>query len=147
MATYAVKSDIDDAYGPDLLIKVADNDRDGVPDQEVVDRALKSASGIINGYLQTKYTLPLPGTSSLLVELCVDIAVYKMCLLRSVRTQEMRVRYDDAICTLKDISSGKVVPVVDGDDGSVDPGDGGTGTTGPTAPSYVGRSITTYRAS
>lgn len=140
MATYATKENIDDAYGADLLLKIADQDKDGVPDQEILDRNLKSASGIINGYLQTKYTLPLPGTSSLLVELCVDIAVYKMCLARAVRTQEMRVRYEDAINTLKDIASGKIAVVVDGDDGSVDSTDPVTNT-----PSYAGRSIDTYR--
>jgi phage gp36-like protein len=143
MATYASKEDIDNAHGPDLLLKIADHDKDGIPDADLIDRNLKSASGIINGYLKAKYTLPLAGTSSLLVELCVDIAVYKMCLMRSVRTAEMRVRYDDAIAMLKDLAAGKSGLVLDGDDGSADPQDPGVGS----QPTYSGRSINTYRAS
>jgi phage gp36-like protein len=144
MATYATKDDIDSLYGTQLLIKIADKDRNGTPDPEVVERGLRSADGIINGYLSSQYTLPLSGTSDLLIEIAVDVAIYKICLQRAILTTEMRTRYEDALALLDRISTGKIgIGPVTGDDGS-----GGTGTDpGAGGPRQAGRSIDTYRAS
>jgi phage gp36-like protein len=143
MANYATKEDIDDLYGSDLLIKIADQDRDGVPDPAVVQRGLDSAQGLIDGALEGKYTLPLNGTSNLLRELAIDIAVYKICLVRSVRTNEMRQRYDDAMSILDKIAAGKQgIALTPPSDGSGT----GTGTAPGSAPTMVGRSINTFRS-
>lgn len=137
---YATKQNIDDMYGVDLLNKLADKNSDRIADPVVVERGLRSADGIINGYLEGKYELPLNGTSDMLTEIAVDISVYKIAILRSVRSTEMRVRYDDAIALLKDISAGKVgIGLTPGE------GEDPTPTTPPFKPSTTGKSIDTYR--
>ena len=37
---YATKEDIDELYGTDLLVRVADYNRDGTPDPEVIAKGL-----------------------------------------------------------------------------------------------------------
>lgn len=105
---YATKDDIDQLYGADLLIRIADYDRDGAADPEVVNRGLQSADEICNAYLSAQYSVPVLPTPGVVRTCAIDIAVYKIALGRGGRTDEMRVRYEDALSLLERISTGKV---------------------------------------
>jgi phage gp36-like protein len=105
---YATKEDIDDLYGEDLLVRVADYDRDGTPDDAVIAKALLSADEICDAYLSAQYTIPVTPTPGVVRTCAIDIAIYKMALPRTGRTDEMRVRYEDALALLEKISTGKV---------------------------------------
>ena len=105
---YATKEDIDELYGTDLLIRIADYDRDGTPDDDVVAKGLQAADEICNAYLSAEYTVPVVPTPGIVTACAIDIAVYKMALGRSGRTDEMRVRYEDALAMLEKISTGKI---------------------------------------
>jgi len=104
---YASQSDIVDAYGLDLLTIVADRDGDGEIDVNVVERALTSASAIIDAHVLGRYPAPWPVVPDLVRDVCVDIALYKMSGEGSGLTDERRVRYEDALGLLKRISSGQ----------------------------------------
>jgi len=126
---YATKEDIDQLYGEDLLIRVADYDRDGTPDDEVVARGLQSADEVCNAYLSAQYPVPVTPVPGVVRTCAIDIAVYKIALGRGGRTDEMRVRYEDALALLEKISTGKIglgLPPV-----TTDNGDGTTTTTDP----------------
>lgn len=105
---YASKVDIDQLYGEDLLIRIADYDRDGTADGEVIARGLQSADEICNAYLSAQYSVPVLPTPGVVRTCAIDIAVYKIALGRGGRTDEMRVRYEDALSLLERISTGKV---------------------------------------
>jgi phage gp36-like protein len=105
---YASREDIDKLYGTDLLIRVADYDRDGQPDPDVIARGLEAADEICDAYLSAQYTIPVTPTPGVVKNCAIDIAVYKMALGRTGRTDEMRVRYEDALALLEKISTGKV---------------------------------------
>src|SRR3954470_3734390 len=105
---YATKEDIDELYGTDLLVRVADYDRDGTPDPAVVAKGLEGADEICDAYLSAQYTIPVVPTPGVVRNCAIDIAVYKMALGRTSRTDEMRVRYEDALALLEKISTGKV---------------------------------------
>lgn len=102
---YATKDDIVALYSEDALY-VADRDGDGVPDETAITRALKLASGEIDSFLGVRFSLPLPETPDLLVQFCVDIAIYRLASSRDVLSDEHRTRYDDAIKHLKEIARG-----------------------------------------
>jgi phage gp36-like protein len=136
---YATQQDIEDIYGVDLLVRVSDHDKDGVPDPAVVEKGLRSADEICNAYLSAQYAVPVTPTPGVVRECAVDIAIYKMALDRVRRTDEMRVRYEDALKILDRISKGTVglgLPPVDNGDGT---------TTDPNA-KRKGRIITIGRA-
>src|SRR6267142_689891 len=121
---YATKADIDELYGEDLLIRVADYDRDGTPDDAVVARVLQSADEVCNAYLSAQYPVPVTPVPGVVRTCAIDIAVYKMALGRGARTDEMRVRYEDALALLEKISTGKVglgLPPETGTDENGDP--------------------------
>lgn len=122
---YATKEDIDELYGTDLLVRIADYNRDGQPDPDVIDKGLLAADEVCNAYLSAQYTVPVVPTPGVVRTCAIDIAVYKMALGRGSRTDEMRLRYEDALALLEKISTGKVglgLPPVTGDDGTtIDP--------------------------
>ncbi|MEH2517481.1 phage gp36-like protein [Bradyrhizobium sp. AZCC 1610] len=116
---YATKEDIDELYGTDLLVRVADYNRDGQPDPEVVAKGLQAAGEICDAYLSAQYTIPVTPTPGVVKNCAIDIAVYKIALGRTGRTDEMRVRYEDALALLEKISTGKVglgLPPTTGED-------------------------------
>lgn len=140
---YATKADIDELYGTDLLVKVADYNRDGTPDPEVIAKGLQAADEICDAYLSAQYTIPVIPTPGVVRTCAIDIAVYKMALGRTSRTDEMRVRYEDALSMLEKISTGKVGLGLPPESGTGE--DGQPTTTNPNA-RRSGRSIDTWRA-
>ncbi|AZV77892.1 DUF1320 domain-containing protein [Parasedimentitalea marina] len=108
---YATQSDIVTLYSEDALY-VADRDGDGVPDVDAITRALASASGEIDSYLAVRYTLPLGENPDLLVQFCVDIAIYRLASSRDVLSEEHRQRYEDAIKHLEKIAKGTATLVL-----------------------------------
>ena len=103
--SYATQQDIVDRYGSNLLLTVADRDRDGIVDVDAVQRALDDSDTVINAHLSEYYALPLADVPPLLVALAVDMAVYK---LAELPTDEMRNRYSDALKLLASIATGKL---------------------------------------
>ena len=122
--SYASQTDIVTLYGANALV-VADHDRDGVPDTDAVTRALELASAEIDTYLARRYSLPLPViTTPHLMQLCVDVALYRLALSQDVASTEHRKRYDDAITTLGRIADGRaalVLPVQPPAEGEIPP--------------------------
>jgi len=113
---YATQADIVTLYSENALF-VADRDGDGVPDAAAITRALGSASGEIDSFLNVRYQVPIEAPSDLLMQFCVDIALYRLALGREVLTEEHRKRYEDALAHLKLIAAGKaalVLPVPEG---------------------------------
>jgi phage gp36-like protein len=116
MAHYAQSSDITALYGEALLVRVSDQNKDRQADPEVVEAGLEAADDIIDAYLSSQYTVPLAYVSKSVRKLAVDIAVYTMAMGRAERTEEMRLRYEDAMAMLKMMAAGKIglgLPPVD----------------------------------
>ena len=119
---YATREDIVELYGDDVLVRVADIDRDGIADDDVVEKGLQGADEVCNAYLSSQYTVPVVPTPGVVKTCAIDIAVYRMALMRGARTDEMRVRYEDALKLLDRIAQGKVglgIPPITQPDGSV----------------------------
>jgi phage gp36-like protein len=125
---YATEANIVTMYGQDLLDAVASRDGSGRANPDTVTSALEAATAEIDTYLGVRYTVPLDPVPPYIRQVCVDIAVYRMALDIGPRTEEMRVRYADAIAYLKNVAEGKFeLPDTSGGGGE-DPGGGNAGT-------------------
>jgi phage gp36-like protein len=124
---YATQANIVTLYGQELLDAVASRDGSGRADPETVTAALDAATAEIDTYLGVRYTVPLDPVPPYIRQVCVDIAVYRMALDIGPRTEEMRVRYADAIAYLKNVAEGKF-ELPDTGSGGEDPGGGSAGT-------------------
>lgn len=104
--TYATQSDLVERFGFDELAQRT-NREDGLTiDTVVLGRALLDADAEIDGYLATRYTLPLVSTPTVLVRLAADLARYQLCADKV--PDSVRQRYVDAVVVLKRLASGEV---------------------------------------
>ena len=109
--TYASKQNLIDRYGSDELLQLTDRANTGSIDDTVITRALADADAEINGYLATRFALPLSPVPTALEKLACDIARYR--LYEDRVTELVKDRYKDAVRFLQDVSAGKVMLGVD----------------------------------
>ncbi|MDA8254180.1 MAG: DUF1320 family protein [Betaproteobacteria bacterium] len=105
--TYATQADLESRYGAEEVLQLADRDGDGVIDAGVIDQALRDADAEIDGYLGSRYQLPLATAPQIINVYACDIARYR--LYASAATEEVRNRYQDALKFLRLAAEGKVM--------------------------------------
>jgi len=104
--TYAVKQDLIDRFGEPELAALTDRDNGEVINNTTVQRALDDADSLINGYLQSRYSLPITSVPQTILAAACDIARY---YLHGDRVTEIvKERYDTRISWLKDVAAGRV---------------------------------------
>lgn len=112
--TYASLEDLIDRAGAVELRQIADRDRDGSVDMDVVTSALEDADSMINRYVAVKYDVPLPSVPSSVRGWAVSIARY--LLHRNGAPDHVARDYKDARADLKDVASGlSALPVAAGE--------------------------------
>lgn len=105
---YATRDDMIQAFGEDELIQLtdrADPPLDAI-DDDVLGAALAAASSEIDGYVARVATLPLAMVPDNLRQVALAIARYRL----STDQAQGRVRldYEDAMITLRDIAKGVI---------------------------------------
>lgn len=103
---YANLQDLIDRFGERELGQVAQGAALDVIDADRVERAIDDASGEIDGYVGTRYPLPLEPTPTLLRRIACDIARYR--LYDDAAPEEVRQRYEDCARVLRHIADGTV---------------------------------------
>jgi phage gp36-like protein len=103
---YTTQADIVDRYGTEELIQLTDRAGLGVIDVAVLDRAIADANAEIDGYLATRYQLPLAETPPALTRIASDIARY--LLYDDAVTDSVSERYDNAVKFLRSVARGDV---------------------------------------
>lgn len=104
---YATQTHLEDAFGADEVLQIADRDRDGLPDAGFVDAALDRADSLIDGYLAGRYALPVSPVPPVLTATACDLARY--WLYDDAAPDRVRQAFEDAMAWLKDVAAGKVL--------------------------------------
>lgn len=104
--SYASGDDLANRTGELELVQIADRNRDGIADQMVIEAALIDADNLINGYLATRYGVPLASAPDLVRTWSVSIARY--VLHRNGAPEHVIQDYKDAISSLKDVAAGRI---------------------------------------
>lgn len=104
--SYATQSDLVERFGADELAQLTNRVDATSIDALVLGRALADADAEIDGYLATRYQLPLASTAPMLVRLGADITRYR--LYDDGVPATVRQRYEDAVSLLKRLSNGEV---------------------------------------
>jgi phage gp36-like protein len=96
---YAQPSDMIARYPNRDLVQLTNEDpTQSIVNQTVLQQALADASAEIDGYLESRFTLPLTDPPAVLARLTCDIAMYRLQALRPLHDlEEARRRYDDAL--------------------------------------------------
>ena len=108
---YCTQEDISAVIPEIELIQLTD---DNVPpivvDTAKVAAAIAAAGELIDGYISSRYQLPLGNCPALLKDVSVDISLYKIWIRRKKRDLPKAVQscYDEAMKILNGIASGRV---------------------------------------
>jgi phage gp36-like protein len=88
------------------LAQLTDDVRGTEINAVVVTQVLTEASGKIDSYCRLRYSVPLQGSEQV-KGLALDIAEFLLFARKRRVPDDVRLRYEDAIAFLKDLSSGK----------------------------------------
>lgn len=109
--SYALITDMSDAYGLEALIVAGDFDGDGRPDTSQAEAALEWAAGEIDKKIGGRYSLPLPDPLPQALKWLkgthVDLAFWRLCQTADRMTDQIEKRAEMALAQLDAIASGK----------------------------------------
>lgn len=105
---YCTLNDIQDMMDEDEIIRFTDDDGSGVVNTDVTDKAISGADALIDSYLAARYAVPIAPVPDILLDIAVDIAIYKISSRRSQAPEEIRTKYDDAVKWLIKVAAGTV---------------------------------------
>lgn len=104
--TYATQQNMIDRFEEKELIDLTDRTNLGVINTVVLGQALADADAKIDGYLSSRYVLPLNPIPTSLVRIACDLARYFM--YDNHATEEVRNRYKDAEKFLISLGKGEI---------------------------------------
>ncbi|RSO80422.1 DUF1320 domain-containing protein [Acinetobacter ursingii] len=97
-------------FGERELIQLTDTE---APYQDVINydklnAALAEANSEIDGYLASRYKLPLPTVPPFLESIGCNMARYHACTGAIAENDPIKTRYDNAVKSLKEIAKGTI---------------------------------------
>lgn len=103
---YATLQNLIDRFGAAMILGQTDRATPpaGVIDQAVVDRALADADAMINGYIGTRYQVPLTEVPPQIADIAQSIAIWKLHIYKP--DEKIELDYKEALRALRDISAG-----------------------------------------
>ncbi|HZP45352.1 MAG TPA: DUF1320 domain-containing protein [Candidatus Binataceae bacterium] len=107
---YAAASDMAARYSNRDLVQLTNEDPTQTTINEtLLTQMLADASAEIDGYLESRFALPLSDPPALLNRLACDIAMYRLQALRPLHDlADARKRYEDAVELLVRVARGEV---------------------------------------
>lgn len=103
---YATQADLEKLLPEKTLIALTDDENLGWVDEERINAALETASGTIDGYLASRYTLPLAETPPILTKICVDLTGYLLHVRRNQVSELWQKQSENATRFLEQVSKG-----------------------------------------
>lgn len=100
--SYTTRQELEQRYGADEMAQ-----RESALSAGAIERAVADADALVDGYLASRYSLPLSATPPNLHQVACAIARYN--LLGEAATERARDDYKDAIAWLRDVGAGRVL--------------------------------------
>lgn len=108
---YTDQTKLEAAFGATEILQLTDRNRSGVPDADVLEAAIASASDMIDGYLRAAgYTVPLDPNDIPQVVVDVTNTLVRATLYVHKKPQQVLDDAKAAFTTLRDIQAGRLKP-------------------------------------
>ncbi|MEM9737262.1 MAG: phage protein Gp36 family protein, partial [Pseudomonadota bacterium] len=104
--SYLSAERLEELLGDRTLRDLADRDRDGIADREIVEAALDQARAVIDAQLGSRFELPLTQVPALLETIAARIARYQ--LSGDHVTDRTKADYEEALMWLGQAREGKL---------------------------------------
>ena len=110
---YITNTDIEKRLGTATYVQLADDNGDGAADAPVVDEARLGAEGEVNGYLASRFQVPIdttlhPELLGTLASMALDIAEYRLRCRRPPVPSDVIDKRDAAVAWLRGVAEGRI---------------------------------------
>jgi len=115
MGYYIDQEALENSFGADRIVELADLDGDGTADAATVADAIERAESTVESYVARRYDLTAvrAAAPAVVVELAADLSLYELAKARDAVLvgpgTEYEAIYDRAIARLKEIANGMTV--------------------------------------
>ena len=108
--TYCTLNDIKQLISEAELIQLTDDNDTGTINESIVNSAISYAETTINGYISSRYTLPLSEIPELIKTFAVDLSIYRLHSRRFISDmpESLEIRYKNIIKELEKIQKGTI---------------------------------------
>lgn len=103
--SYCTQQDLIDRFGEVELIELTDEHNVGEIEATKVNRSITDIDGTIDGYLTSRFQLPLSEIPPVLVKIACHLVRYD---LYDSPTADVEKRHDDSLQSLREIRDGKL---------------------------------------
>lgn len=111
---YLTQSDLIEQISEAQLTQLTDDTKLGIVDVDTVTRVITAAEAEVNGYLATRYSVPVGvPVPDLVKKWALDIAVYNLYRRRQRMPADVRTAYEDTIKALTQVAKGTITLGVD----------------------------------
>ncbi|RKY70046.1 MAG: DUF1320 domain-containing protein [Candidatus Latescibacterota bacterium] len=105
---YCTLTDLKEAIDERELLQLTDDANAGAIDQTRIDQMILDADSEINGYLGSRYSVPMVPVLPIIIKYSVDIAIYNLYSRRQGPPEHRETRYKNAIRFFEQVAAGKI---------------------------------------
>ena len=105
---YCSIQDIKDDLTEKVVAQLSNDENPNLVNEEIVNKYISESSQLIEGFLRSRYELPLSNEHAILKKVCIDIVKYELYKRRGKVFDNIQNLYKDGIATLEKIQKGMI---------------------------------------
>lgn len=106
---YCDVQDIKDDLTDKVVAQLSNDENPNVVNEEIVSKYISESTQLIDGFLRSRYGLPLENEHSIIKKVCIDIVKYELYKRRGKVFDNIQNLYKDGISTLEKIQKGMII--------------------------------------
>jgi len=105
---YCSIQDIKEDMTEKVVAQLSNDENPNEVNEEIVIKYISESTQLIDGFLRSRYGLPLEKEHSIIKKLCIDIVKYELYKRRGKVFDNIQNLYKDGIATLEKIQKGMI---------------------------------------
>ncbi len=105
---YCSIQDIKDDLTEKVVAQLSNDENPNEVNEEIVSKYISESTQLIDGFLRSRYNLPLDKEHAILKKACIDIVKYELYKRRGKVFESIQNLYVDSISTLEKIQKGMI---------------------------------------
>lgn len=106
---YCSIQDIKDDLTEKVVAQLSNDENPNLVNEEIVSKYISESTQLIDGFLRSRYSLPLEKEHSIIKKVCIDVVKYELYKRRGKVFDNIQNLYKDGISTLEKIQKGMII--------------------------------------
>lgn len=106
---YCTIQDIKDDLTEKVVAQLSNDENPNEVNEEIVSKYIAESTQLIDGFLRSRYELPLRNEHAILKKVCIDLVKYELYKRRGKVFDSIQNLYKDGISTLEKVQKGMII--------------------------------------